>query len=304
MTNRTWDPLVRSKEADTEIVSAAQKREIKNILKSYVGMYDSFSELIQNAMDAVDKRATVLDEKDYEKKIWIEIDLTENSFSITDNGIAFKEKELESFLAPNISFKEGEETRGNKGVGATYIGYGFNHLQFATKGNSHNFSGELTEGRNWVEDFKGVITRPVVTESECTIDAFNEISRGSSFKIKFDGTNIRPKDLSWYAAKTPQQWLYLLLIKTPLGSIDYLESKSKNITFNLKVIKKDGSFENLENQGANYIYPHSKIKASVNLKEIIEFQKRQSNKVKMLQQSRLNIKSQMVFMKPFQIVTY
>ena len=274
MTNRTWDPLVRSKEADTEIVSAAQKREIKNILKSYVGMYDSFSELIQNAMDAVDKRATVLDEKDYEKKIWIEIDLTENSFSITDNGIAFKEKELESFLAPNISFKEGEETRGNKGVGATYIGYGFNHLQFATKGNSHNFSGELTEGRNWVEDFKGVITRPVVTESECTIDAFNEISRGSSFKIKFDGTNIRPKDLSWYAAKTPQQWLYLLLIKTPLGSIDYLESKSKNITFNLKVIKKDGSFENLENQGANYIYPHSKIKASVNLKEIIEFQKK------------------------------
>ena len=98
--------------------------------------------------------------------------------------------------------------------------------------------------------------------------------RGSSFKIKFDGTNIRPKDLSWYAAKTPQQWLYLLLIKTPLGSIDYLESKSKNITFNLKVIKKDGSFENLENQGANYIYPHSKIKASVNLKEIIEFQKK------------------------------
>jgi hypothetical protein len=38
MTNRTWDPLVRSKEADTEIVSAAQKREIKNIMKSYVGM--------------------------------------------------------------------------------------------------------------------------------------------------------------------------------------------------------------------------------------------------------------------------
>lgn len=163
MTNKTWDPLVRSKEADTEIVSSAQKREIKNILKSYVGMYDSFSELIQNSMDAVDKRAVILKEKEYNKKLWIEINLIENSFSITDNGIAFNEKELESFLAPNISFKEGEESRGNKGVGATYIGYGFNHLQFATKGNGNIFSGEIIGGRNWVEDFKGIVTRPIVT---------------------------------------------------------------------------------------------------------------------------------------------
>ena len=273
MTNRTWDPLVKRKEADSEIVSAAQKREIKNILKSYVGMYDSFSELIQNAMDAVDKRA-LLNEKDFEKKIWIEIDLSENSFSITDNGIAFKEKELESFLAPNISFKEGEDTRGNKGVGATYIGYGFNYLQFATKGNSHTFSGKLMEGRSWVEDYKGIITRPVVTESACSNDTFNKIPRGSTFKIKFEGDNIRPKDLSWYSAKTPQQWLYLLLIKTPLGCIDYSESESKNIIFDLKVIKKDGTSDFLENKKAHYIFPHSKIKASVNLKDILSFQKK------------------------------
>ncbi|TSE09000.1 ATP-binding protein [Aquimarina algiphila] len=273
MTNKTWDPLVRSKEADTEIVSSAQKREIKNILKSYVGMYDSFSELIQNSMDAVDKRVTILKEKEYNKKLWIEINLKENSFSITDNGIAFNEKELESFLAPNISFKEGEETRGNKGVGATYIGYGFNYLQFATKGNGNSFSGELIGGRNWVEDFKGIVTRPIVTESICTNESFNELKRGSTFKIKFEGDNIRPKDLSWYTAKTPQQWLYLLLIKTPLGCINYSHTKDKNITFDLKVIRKDGSEELLENQNAEYIFPHSKINASVDLKDIYAFQK-------------------------------
>lgn len=274
MTNKSWDPLVRSKEADTEIVSAAQKREIKNILKSYVGKYDSFSELIQNAMDAVDKRKNFLNEPGYEKKIWIEVDLSENSFSITDNGIAFNEKELESFLAPNISFKEGEETRGNKGVGATYIGYGFNSLEFATKGNGHSFSGNLSEGRNWVEDFKGIKTRPVVSESPCNNDIFNNLERGTTFKITFNGDNIRPKDLSWYSAKTPQQWLYLLLIKTPLGCIDYLNSKSKNISFDLKVIKKDGTSDTLENQDAHYIFPHTKIKASVDLKDIQSFQQK------------------------------
>jgi hypothetical protein len=274
MIGKSWDPLSQSKEADSEIVSAAQKREIKNILKSYVGMYDSFSELIQNAMDAVDRRTQLLNEPDYEKKLWIEINLSDNSFSVTDNGIAFNEKELESFLAPNISFKDGEETRGNKGVGATYIAYGFNSLQFGTKGNGIEFLGELKGGRDWVEDYKSVKTRPVVIESNFMNENFNTIDRGSIFRIKFDGNYIRPKDLSWYSAKTPQQWLYLLLIKTPLGTINYIGSEKNYITFDLKVTKKDGSFEILENQKAKYIYPNTIIKFSVNLKEIVKVQQK------------------------------
>ncbi|WP_421306599.1 hypothetical protein [Aeromonas veronii] len=267
----TWDPLLSSKDSDVEIVSAAQKREIKNILKSYVGMYDSFSELIQNSMDAVDRRA-LSGENGYKRKLWLTIDLLENSFSITDNGVGFNEKEFKAFLAPNISFKNGGSTRGNKGVGATYIGYGFDYLQFGTKGNGHEFFGEMIDGRKWVEDYKGIVTRPVV--NACTLDnpVFAKISRGSTFKIKFGGEHTRPKDLSWYSANTPEQWLYLLLIKTPLGSIDYLSENPDNILFDLKVIDKNGNEKTLTDNEAKYIYPHTKIKASVNLKDIIKLQ--------------------------------
>ncbi|WP_198389217.1 hypothetical protein [Sinorhizobium meliloti] len=52
----TWDPLDAANSTDLEILTAAKKREIKNILKSYVGTYDPMSELLQNAMDAVEKR--------------------------------------------------------------------------------------------------------------------------------------------------------------------------------------------------------------------------------------------------------
>lgn len=270
---QTWDPLLISKDADSEIISAAQKREIKNILKSYVGMYDSFSELIQNAMDAVDKRALITQDQEYQGKLWLVIDLLENSFSITDNGIGFNQKEFESFLAPNISFKDDGKTRGNKGVGATYIGYGFDYLQFGTKGNGHEFVGELIGGRDWVEDYKGIKTRPVVTYAECSVDAYNKITRGSTFKIKFGGNNTRPKDLSWYSATTPEQWLYLLLIKTPLGSIDFSDEEHKNIKFDLTVIKKDGGQETISEQAAKYIFPHEKIKASVSLKDVLQIQK-------------------------------
>lgn len=274
MNRQSWDPLASRKEADTEILTAAQKREIKNILKSYVGMYDPFSELIQNAMDAVDRRANELLEHTYERQLWLTIDLSENSFTVTDNGIGFNEKEFRSFLAPNISFKEGTESRGNKGVGATYIAYGFDYLQFGTKGNGHEFIGEIVGGRDWVEDYKGLITRPVVNPSDSYDPHFEEISRGSTFKVKFGGKNTRPKDLSWYAANTSPQWLYLLLIKTPLGSINYIDDSKDLVKFNLKVIDKKGSETLSGNQETRYIFPHSKIKASVNLKEVLEFQEK------------------------------
>lgn len=116
MENKSWDPLSSDKDVDIEILLAAKKREIKNIIKSYVGMYDSFSELIQNAMDAVDRMEKMIEGKNsYEKKIFLTINLSENSFSITDNGVGFNEKEFESFLAPNISFKDSKgNTRGIK----------------------------------------------------------------------------------------------------------------------------------------------------------------------------------------------
>ena len=49
-----WDPLESA--SDPGMIVAAQRREIRNILKSYTGYYDLFSELIQNALDAVERR--------------------------------------------------------------------------------------------------------------------------------------------------------------------------------------------------------------------------------------------------------
>ena len=276
MTDKTWDPLQSSQDADAEILSAARKREIKNILKSYVGMYDSFSELIQNAMDAVDRRKALEQGSAYKGKLWLTVNLLENSFSITDNGIGFNEREFKSFLAPNISFKSGGGTRGNKGVGATYIGYGFDYLQFGTKG-VHNFVGELSGGRTWVEDEKGVVTRPVVISSASEDKSFNEVDRGSVFKIKFGGDHTRPKDLSWYGASTPEQWLYLFLIKTPLGCINYKSEIDDSwlLEFDLSVVNKKGELSTLCSQNSEYIYPHVKIKSSVDLKDVIRFQESQ-----------------------------
>lgn len=75
-------------------------------------------------MDAVERQCEI--EKNHKSKIQIIINLQENSIEVVDNGVGFESTEFKSFLAPNISFKSGNRTRGNKGVGVTYIAYGFN----------------------------------------------------------------------------------------------------------------------------------------------------------------------------------
>ena len=267
----SWDPL-HEKIEDIGLIAATKKREIKNILKSYVSAYDSFSELIQNAMDAVDMRLSRLNESSYKKQISITVDLQNNYFSITDNGIGFKETEFKSFLAPNTSFKDGTKTRGQKGVGSTYIAFGFDFLQLGTKSPDYEFVAEIADGRSWVEDNQGIVTKPNVKKSTLIHDAFLKVDRGATFTIRYGGEFTRPKSLTYFGAENAQQWLHILLIKTPLGNIDFFDSNHNKTYCNLKVIDTRGVITEITDKAADYIYPHTKIQASANLKEIIAFQ--------------------------------
>ena len=63
-----FDPLAEGDSTNsaalTQIFEVSRKREVQNILKSYTGTFDLFSELLQNALDAVQARKR-------EGNIWI-----------------------------------------------------------------------------------------------------------------------------------------------------------------------------------------------------------------------------------------
>jgi len=264
-----WDPLEAADQTDQEVLSAAKKRAIKNILKSYVSNYDPLSEIIQNSLDAIERRREI--DKDFIPKLRIKIDLQENSVEVVDNGCGFEEREFKTFLAPSISFKSGGKTRGNKGVGVTYIAYGFNNLTIRTKNKYYTYEGAILRGREWVEDVAGTVPRPNVNPTSKRSDLFEMVDQGTSFKIVFSGSHIRPSNLSWYQATNPEQWLYLLLIKTPLGQIPLRDSDFE-AQFDLTVTDKNGNTRFLENQKAIYKFPHVEISASQNLSEIKNLQ--------------------------------
>lgn len=266
-----WDPLEIQGSATSEIVAASKKREIKNILKSYVGFFDPFCELIQNAMDAVDLRASNSKKpQEFDKKISIEINLKTNTLSVTDNGVGFSEAQFKTFLSPSISFKNSKTSRGNKGVGATYLAYGFNNLEIETRNSTFDAHIRILNGRSWVDDEEASVARPTVNSVAKETATAGNLEHGSRFTLKFEG-DVRPKDLGWIGANTAEQWRYLLLIKTPLGQISQ-PGKSVDLKFDLKVIDYNGVETSLDSVPCEYVFPHSVLKACVRVEDITSAQ--------------------------------
>ncbi|MCY3574243.1 MAG: ATP-binding protein, partial [Chloroflexi bacterium] len=192
----SYDPLTIEDE-DHELIVAAKKREIRNILKSYTGYFDPFAEILQNAFDAVEKRAYDED-VEYLPEIWVTVNICENTISVTDNGCGMKFAEFQKFLKPNYSFKVGDKSRGMKGVGATYLAYGFNDLQVSTNVDGTKWSGRILRGREWAEDKSGTINIPMFSMSDApSHEPFALLDRGTSVTIHLAGEKIRPKDLTW-----------------------------------------------------------------------------------------------------------
>jgi DNA topoisomerase VI subunit B len=219
-----WDPLDAGG-VDPGIFIAAQRREINNILKSYTGYFALFSEMIQNALDAVERRARQDSDPSYAPKVWLQIDMDQNSVSVTDNGCGMTSQEFRQFLRPTFSFKEGTETRGSKGVGATYLAYGFNSLEVGTRIDQRVLSGLLNRGRDWVEDSTGTISRPMVEHTNVSHHPFSQTDRGTSMTVRLVGQNIRPNKLGWQGATTAVQWLNILRVVTPLGALYFSDQE-------------------------------------------------------------------------------
>jgi hypothetical protein len=246
-----FDPLRFNDEKliDESTLTKRYKRSIHSILHSYVGWYDPFAELIQNALDSVEKRE-VQDGK--EKVVRILIDEENLQLTVSDNGIGLDKPSFQKFLAPHESFKE-EGERGSKGVGATYLAYGFNYIRIDTKTKHFSANGEMENARRWLHD-NNVSSNPEVfaTEENHIDEGFSEFPQGVSITIRFDKTT-KPYKLSWPCLRDAYSWYVALAVKTALGAV------SRSTDAKITVIHIDGAGEKTEHtvERTAYLLPHT-----------------------------------------------
>ncbi len=247
MYNEAFDPLNAKISGNGEVVIKSLKREINNILNSYVGWYDPFCELIQNALDAIDKRRELKD--GFKPQVRILVNLQENVITVTDNGIGFKEAEYIKFLAPNFSFKPVGVTRGHKGVGATYLAYGFNYLQIATKSPDFTAKGVMKGARKWLDDPAPSENPNVMPDTSPIRDPFyDEIDRGTQMSVACDASSY-PKDLSWIGASTASSWMSVLRVETGLGQVE----STGDVEVTINVIDKSGNLTTATSSNPQYL---------------------------------------------------
>jgi len=255
-----FDPLgADTSSTDTaalsQVFEESKKRDVQNILKSYTGIFDLFSELLQNSLDAVQARQR-LAEPNYQPQIWVYIDIPDRMVRVTDNGVGMGEEEFKYCLRPSVSFKKQADLRGHKGVGATFLAYGFSFIKLQSKKPGSALAAILRQGRQWTEDASGTIPRPKLEAVDFSVPELVHESRGTSVEIIIGQSNgERPRDLSWLGARTADQWYDVLRIKTPLGGI-YLSSSKFAPRVIISVKSSDKEVTQKTTDRAEYYYPH------------------------------------------------
>lgn len=270
MTFTPFDPLEFKNTKINDAAFGALRREISNILSSYVGWYDPFCELIQNALDAVEARAheeaAAGTARDYTPHISILINVDENSLTVSDNGTGLDKEKFEQFLAPNFSFKTGN-TRGHKGVGATYVAYGFNYMRVTTKIPGFEASGRIINARNWIKNDSSGANPKIEPDSSKQVDSiFTQFDRGVSITVRFD-SSTHPKKLSWLQANDASTWQTILKIKTGLGSV--IPDNSLRVT--ITVISK-GKSTTVEQIGTKYPWLHESAAKKASYSTLVKAQ--------------------------------
>ncbi|MBL0940388.1 MAG: hypothetical protein IBJ03_15955 [Gemmatimonadaceae bacterium] len=251
-----FDPLAEGPHAsnsDRSVFEEATRRVVQNILKSYTGYFDIFSETLQNALDALDKRRSVEGEA-FAQKLWVEIDIPARRLRVCDNGCGMNLSELRYCFRPNVSFKNRKESRGHKGVGATFLAYGFGLIRVATKSAEFEAAVKLSGGRQWSEDYTGAYPRPKLEVDSGNIPELVDERSGTCVEIRIaDGQ--RP-ELNWYNATSPEQWYHILRMRTPLGGV-YLSGKAApRIQLTLRVVDNAHNSQTKTFSNVDYPYPH------------------------------------------------
>ena len=265
-----FDPLGNPSDID-ELPGDPTKPVVVNVLNSYTGFYDLFSELIQNALDATQLKVKA--SSGFQPRIHIEIDMRSRRVRVVDNGVGMSFDEFKYCLRPNISYKRGAGVRGNKGVGATYLAYGFSQIRIQTKKDEKSLAAVLVGGRRWAEDHSGSVLRPTFRTEQFNVPELSGETSGACFEIVLgDGAGERPKDLGWIGARNAAQWLSVLRIKTPLGGVYITTSKFHPEVF-LKVIDPEGSVTTEKTDMCEYYYPHEipgKVQSISDIKSALE----------------------------------
>lgn len=243
------------------------KTRIQDILRSYRNPWDTFSELIQNSVDAINRRFRIMNDPDfylyeeledienaneYTGKIFIEVFPDKKTIRISDNGTGIEDTKILSMLLPEGTDKKKGKEYGYKGKGLTYVAFSSNKFSIKTKHYKTNTTNCVALGGlfDWVADDTNTISFPTTPIPEVTtiddIGEYNtviELELDNQYKEKFTGLSSLDDAFSLLDEEKYDAFENLLRTKTAIGNTKYLFNKQPivDIKIVLSVFDNDGN---------------------------------------------------------------
>lgn len=145
----------RGAETDEEERLYELCNSIQNIVNSYDDEFDALTELVQNALDALQARC----EEDLEwtdpLTLSVTVDIGTGELTVTDNGTGIPWDKRSLAMKPNYSLKRRlgqKSSRGEKGAALTFLQFGHDELSLeTTHTNGDHWRYTLRDGRSWYQ---------------------------------------------------------------------------------------------------------------------------------------------------------
>ncbi len=235
----------------SEDVEPKLRRKAKEILRAYRHSWDIFSELIQNSVDAINRRYRILNEPDfylynefrkhynvtaqpsYRGIIKIKIDVLNKVIQIEDNGVGIEAENLERFLLPEESGKVLGKEYGFKGYGLTFAAFISREFQIKSKFFVSSDTSEVNLNGlfDWLVDPTNTAQFPDTPNSSINLPLTQSVIDGEKcntvirvrleedYKTRFPA--IAATDAALTYIEKPEHWKrlqYILRSRTAIGN--------------------------------------------------------------------------------------
>jgi hypothetical protein len=246
------DPLEKAREGLQE---EAMKQRVKNVIRSYRSAADVLAEPIQNAMDELERaQKEGIDDAD---ELVVKINAEKNIIEIKDKGRGMSSEDLQEWIGPDFTdkrelFRQGN-VRGHKGVGMTFLVYGFNFFSVESKTDSEHYHLRLEDGRDWIEDDEQLLP----PEAELERDISGDLEKhGTIVRIKTDNQS-QPSSLP-NTFNNYDMTAALIERQTAIGVVTPPERYEASIDAKLEYTDSAGNVTTGE-LATEYRYPHKQI---------------------------------------------
>jgi Histidine kinase-, DNA gyrase B-, and HSP90-like ATPase len=211
-------------EPERPLEDAREVRLAENILSSYTRAEDLLAEALQNAADAIDERSVL--SNNAPRRIEIVLDKKKKAFSVTDTGTGMRPRELEVVLAPNVSYKSGPlskrpegRSRGEKGVGLTFLVFACNQFVLETSNGEVRQRAVVKNANRWIQT-EGSTARPMAKVTRFD-DLKSELDSDCYTTVTLSGIDEATFGLDLFE-KSDEELIWLLRTRTAVGNTTYV----------------------------------------------------------------------------------